>query len=99
MKNRNKLFHESETSTKIMGFSYENEFGKRALDGDFTKSLDISLNSLDVLSDESHYLVSSYAVKNNQIFYYTRDFIKEELEAGKINQSQHDSIIQNFFSI
>ena len=39
-KNRNKIFNEPETTSKILGFSFENEFGKRAMDGDFKKALD-----------------------------------------------------------
>ena len=71
-KNRHITFNETQTMSKILGFSFENEFGKREMDGNFKKSLDFTPNSLDVLVDESNFILSSYSVKDNVIFSYLR---------------------------
>ena len=96
-KNRHITFNETQTMSKILGFSFENEFGKREMDGNFKKSLDFTPNSLDVLVDESNFILSSYSVKDNVIFYYTKEVIEEEFENGRLTDAQKDTLLQNFF--
>ena len=60
------------------GFSFENEFGKRAMDGDFKKAIDFSSNSSDVSDDESNCILSSYNIKDNVVGFYTKEVVEEE---------------------
>lgn len=95
--NRKKLFNEVESEDVILGFSYRSEFGKREMSGDFLKEHRYSLNSLDMLHDESTYLVQNYPIKNNCIYFFTKEAIISLEKSEKITDQEMELILETYF--
>ena len=96
---RKELFNESIYKDVTIGFSYKNEFGTRSLIGNFVNATDKDLNqnSLDMMNDESHYIMSNYSIKNNLIFVSSKTDLERLETSGRITAQKSKQIKDLYF--